>query len=277
LTALRRNTEDPLIRTFIDKYNLHLLSVPRANAAIGDLYRYDGRQVSSPGKISYFLEPVFEISNITAEERMADISEIISREIDINFGIEFLEGFLTAMGAGGIINKVRSGYESKNTRALKFRFADITRDSTDPFWLGEEISDYTIKKESAMYGESYRYFLVTSVVRIPSISIIAEDEQMRAIDVEAEAVQLAGVSADVSVERSGKGELTFRGKQNLVFGVELYELLYDTKENRFRFKTVTKTVKLRDRDPAVTRTDIKPAFIGDPAEGDVFLSIVEEE
>jgi hypothetical protein len=100
---------------------------------------------------------------------------------------------------------------------------------------------------------------------------------MRAIDVEAEAVQLAGVSADVSVERSGKGELTFRGKQNLVFGVELYELLYDTKENRFRFKTVTKTVKLRDRDPAVTRTDIKPAFIGDPAEGDVFLSIVEEE
>jgi hypothetical protein len=176
LTALRRNTEDPLIRTFIDKYNLHLLSVPRANAAIGDLYRYDGRQVSSPGKISYFLEPVFEISNITAEERMADISGIISREIDINFGIEFLEGFLTAMGAGGIINKVRSGYESKNTRALKFRFADITRDSTDPFWLGEEISDYTIKKESAMYGESYRYFLVTSVVRSPSISIIAEDE-----------------------------------------------------------------------------------------------------
>jgi hypothetical protein len=48
---------------------------------------------------------------------------------------------------------------------------------------------------------------------------------MRAIDIEAQAIQLAGVTADVSVERSGQGELTFRGKQNLVFGIELYELL----------------------------------------------------
>jgi hypothetical protein len=100
---------------------------------------------------------------------------------------------------------------------------------------------------------------------------------MRAIDVEAEAMQLASVSAGVSVERSGQGELTFRGKQNLVFGVELYELLYDTRESRFRFKTVTETFKLRERDSEVTRTDIKPAIIGDPDEGDVFLPLVEED
>lgn len=276
-TMLKRNTDDPLIRTFVDKYNLHLLSVPRANAAVGDLYRYDGRQVNTPGKISYFLEPAFEISNITAGERIADISGTISREIDTNFGVGFLEGFLIAVGAGGIINKVRNSYESKNTHALKFRFADITRDYTDPYWLSEEISDHTIKKDSAMYGEGYRYFFVTSVVRSPSISVIAEDEQMRAIDVEAQALQLASVTADVSVEKSGKGEITFRGKQNLVFGVELYELLYDIKESRFRFKTVTETVKLRDRDSEVKRTDIKPAFIGDPNEGPVFLPEVEEE
>jgi hypothetical protein len=128
-----------------------------------------------------------------------------------------------------------------------------------------------------MYGEGYRYFLVVSVVRSPSISIISEDEQMRAIDVEAEAMQLASVSAGISVERSGQGELTFRGKQNLVFGIELYELLYDIRESLFRFKTVTETVKLRDKDSEVTRTDIKPAFIGDPDNGDVFLPVVEEE
>jgi hypothetical protein len=49
---------------------------------------------------------------------------------------------------------------------MKFRFADITRDYTDPYWLGEEISDHTIKKDSTMFGEDYRYFLVTSVVRV---------------------------------------------------------------------------------------------------------------
>jgi len=86
-----------LIRSFVDKYNLHLLSIPRANASIGDLYRYDGDTVSTPGKISYFLEPIFEISKVTAGETMGDISGIISNGIDAKFGLEFLDGFLTAV------------------------------------------------------------------------------------------------------------------------------------------------------------------------------------
>ena len=276
-TMLKRNTDDQLIRTFIDKYNLHLLSIPRANATIGDLYRYDGRQVSYPGKISYFLDPFFEISKITVGEKMADISGITSKKIETNFGLEFLETFLISLGAGGIVNKVHNSYQSKNTFALKFRFTDITRDYVDPYWLSEEIGDHTIKKESAMYGEGYRYFLVTAVVRSPSISIGAEDEKSRAIDMETQAGHLANISTDVSVERSGYGELTFKGKQNLVLGVELYELLYNTKDNRFRFNTVTETVKLRDKNSVITRTDIKPVFIGDRDNSDAFLSIVEKE
>ena len=113
---------------------------------------------------------------------------------------------------------------------------------------------------------------------LTSISIIAEDEQMRAVDFDAKAMQLADVSTDVYVEKSGKGELTFKGKQSLVFGVELYELLYDTKEKCFRFNTVRESVRLRDRDSrAEIKEDVKPAFIGDANEGNAFLTIVEKE
>jgi hypothetical protein len=270
-TTLKRNTDDPLIRTFIDRYNLHLLSVPRTNASIGDLYRYNGGQVNSPGKINYFVEPTFEISNIIIGERMGDISGVISKGIDAKFGLEFLDGFLIALGAGGIINKIRNSYGSKNTHMLKFRFAEITRDYTDPYWLSDEISDHTIRKDSAMYGEDYRYFLVTAVVKSPSINIIAEDEQMRAVDVDLKIVQVADVSAGVSVEKAGKGEITFKGKQVLAFGVELYELLYDSTDNCFRFKTVTERVRLREKGTETIRTDIRPAFIGDPQQGDAFI------
>ena len=270
-TLLKRNTDDPLIRSFIGKYNLHLLSIPRANASIGDLYRYDGNTVSTPGKISYFLEPIFEISKVTIGERMGDISGVISKGIDAKFGLEFLDGFVTTVGAGGIISKLSGSYESKNTRTLKFRFTEITRDHTDPYWLSEEISGHTIKKNSAMYGEGYRYFLVTAVVRSPSINIIAEDEQMKTVDIDVEA--LANVSPDISAEKVGKGEINFKGKQRLAFGVELYELAYDSTENCFKFKTVTERIRLRDRDSETTRTDIKPAFIGDSEEGNAFLSL----
>ena len=52
----RRNTSDPLMRLFLDKYYLHLLSIPREDVLIGDLYAYDGSRVSTPGKITYFLD-----------------------------------------------------------------------------------------------------------------------------------------------------------------------------------------------------------------------------
>jgi hypothetical protein len=272
-TLLKRNTDDPLIRSFIDRYNLHLLSIPRANATIGDLYRYDGNKVDTPGKIIYFLEPSLEISNIITGETMANIHGEISKGIDINVGLEFLDGFLTTIGASGIISNIRSSYESQNIHTLKFRFTEITRDYIDPYWLSDEISGHRINEKSAMYGEGYRYFLVTAVVKSPSINIIAEDEQKRAVDVDVKALQLANISANVSLEHAGKGEIIFKGKHNLVFGVELYELIYDSKYNCFRFKTVTETVKLRDKGSEIIRTDIKPAFIGDSNEGDAFLQI----
>ena len=124
-----------------------------------------------------------------------------------------------------------------------------------------------------MYGEGYRYFLVTAVVRSPSINIIAEDEQMRTVDIDVETLQLANISPDISAEKVGKGEITFKGKQSLVFGVELYELVYDSAENCFRFKTVTERIRLRDSDSETIRTDIKPAFIGECEEGNAFLSL----
>jgi hypothetical protein len=151
------------------------------------------------------------------DERMADISRAISKRMEMNFGLQLLEGFLVAMGAGGIVNKVRNGYESKNTSMLSFRFADVRRYYVDPYWLSEEISDHTIRKDSAMYGEGYRYFLVTAVVRSTSINVIAQDENTKAVDVDAEALQLADVSADASVEKSAEGELTFKGKESLAF------------------------------------------------------------
>jgi hypothetical protein len=74
---------------------------------------------------------------------MADISGVMSNGIDASFGLEFLDGFLMAVGIeGGIVNKIRNNYESKNTHMLKFRFAEITRDYTDPYWLEIRYSNF---------------------------------------------------------------------------------------------------------------------------------------
>ena len=55
--------DDPLLKYIMDKYQLNLLSVPRENASLGDVYVREGdsKRLSFPSHISSFLEPHFEM------------------------------------------------------------------------------------------------------------------------------------------------------------------------------------------------------------------------
>jgi hypothetical protein len=101
----------------------------------------------------------------------------ISKEIDFNVSLDFVENFLTILG--GIFTGFCAIYESKGTQFIKFRFPDLTRDSVDVIQIGKNINNYSISKEHGLYVEGYRYFLVTAVVRTNSISIMAENESKK--------------------------------------------------------------------------------------------------
>ena len=92
--------EDPLLKVLLDRYRLNLLSIPREKASVGDLYVQEGNSqyVSTPGSITNFLEPPFEIPSITTAETMAGVSGTTSRDASGKVGIDFLEGFLNALG-----------------------------------------------------------------------------------------------------------------------------------------------------------------------------------
>ena len=53
----KRSDDDPLVRHFVDKYRLNLLSIPRENADPGDLYVHDDRGLAAPGALAGFLTP----------------------------------------------------------------------------------------------------------------------------------------------------------------------------------------------------------------------------
>jgi hypothetical protein len=56
----KSDTDDPLMRLFLEKYRLNLLSVPRENTSVGDVYIIDDKSIkfASPlGNIQYFLDP----------------------------------------------------------------------------------------------------------------------------------------------------------------------------------------------------------------------------
>ena len=268
----RRNTDDPLMRMFLDRYHLHLLYVPREGVAVGDLYVYDGRRVSSPGKVTYFLEPPLEMPPITIGEHMADVSGIVSHGVSTQWGLGYLENFLSSLGAGGIVNRVRAGYEAKKANVLKFRFAHATRDSVDVMLLGVKLIRRKLMEDHPLHEKGNQYYLVTAVARTPSISIMSESDKEKALTLNVGAMKLAEVATGVSLEESSEGEVTFNGEKSLAFGVELHELVHDSKHNKLRLKMPQRAIKLRRKVGKPPERRVKPAFIGG-SDDDVFFTV----
>ena len=107
--AVLKNQKIPLLKMILDKYRLNLLSIPREKASVGDLYVQEGNSpyVSTPGSISNFLEPAFEIPQLTNGEIMAFVSGTTSRDASGKAGMDFLEGFINALGPAVVGSKFK--------------------------------------------------------------------------------------------------------------------------------------------------------------------------
>ena len=144
---------------------------------------------------------------------MADISGKISKGVSLSFGMKFLGGFLKVFGGSSIISTIQAGYESKATRFVKFSFSEITRDSVNVNLLRRKMSGHKIADGGEEINDdddkNIQYYVVTAVVKSPSINISAEDTNSRSLDVNAEAAaKEASASAKYSIEKAREGELT---------------------------------------------------------------------
>jgi len=246
--------EDPLLKVLLERYRLNLLSIPREKASVGDLYVQEGNSqyVSTPGSITNFLEPPFEVPSITTGETMAGVSGTTSRDASGKVGVDFLEGFLNALGPAGIGTKVRGSYESSSKNKITFTFENPTRDYADPGLVGRKLVDHTLMKRHALIAEGRRYYLVTAVARSAGISITTEGDNKQVMDIDAQVMKLANVSGDVSIQKNQTGSITFKGQKNLAFGVELYELEYipnnGGQEGKFLMSTQEKAVVARGKE-----------------------------
>ena len=265
----KRSEPDPLLRLFVDLYNLHLLAIPRENSSVGDLYVHDGRRTSAPGSVTHFLTPRFTLPPVARDERMADVAGTLSQGVDVKVGLGLLEGFLTAMGGGGLIGDTKAEFVRTGTRTLRFRFGEATRDSIDPLLLGGTLTGHAFDKGNAVHGQGYRYYLVTAVVRSRSIGVTAERERTMSAELNVQALKVADVDGGVTIRKSSQGEVTFAGDKALAFGVELYELVEGEHGEGMRLRAPESTVRVRGRRKAPLP---EPAFIGG-MEGDAFLTL----
>lgn len=263
----QRTTPDPLLRKFLYQYGLHLLAIPRAGAEVGDVYIYDGQRTAPAGSLRNLLDPPLELSP-QRDEPMSDVAGRMTRAVEVKAGLGLLEAFLSAIGASGIVQSVRAGYQRHNVRTLSFAFEHPVRDHIDILELGAALDSRRLRASHAIDPERFRFYVTASTARSRSLSVQARTESHSAVDVSGDVAHVVDVNSKVQVESKVDGTVTYAGEQPLTFGVELYELSRDQDAQVLRLAMPRESLAVRgslgSRPPR--------AIIGDPA-GDALLTI----
>lgn len=263
-----RNDEDPFLKLLLNRYHLNLLSLPRENVHICDVYIKDPNSynISTPGSAINLLTPTdtsmapFEIPEITRDEPMGNLVGQVSKDISGKVGLDFIEGFLSKLGGGNIGASLRGAYEGAKNSKLVFGFPNPARDSIDPLLLGSKLTHYSFDVKNALYAENRSYFTVTGIAKTNSINIVVQGDDKQALEIDSQLSEIAKVSGGLTILNNQTGSVTYQGSKSLAFGVELYELEY---KDKMKMNLVDKAMVLRGDEPA---------FIGSP-EGDAFITL----
>jgi len=262
---------DPLVNTFLERYHLNLLAVPRQNADVGDLYVHDGKHTALGGKLAAYLEKSFQLPAVARGETMAALTGKLSRSVKTDLGLGLLEGFFVALGATLPLGKVKAHWQAKGARNLRFKLQDAKRDSVDVGQLGLTLVDNVLAVNHPLVDMTNRYYVVTGVARSPSLTVALEDEQGNTLDLGADVTGMGSADVGVTITRGAAGEVTFAGETALAFGLELFELYLC--EERVRLRLPEGAFLLRV--PDAPGGGPQPAFIGGD-DSDVFIDLAKE-
>jgi hypothetical protein len=274
MAVCKRSTNDPLLKIFLDKYNLNLLSIPREKAHLGSLYVRSNGRVSTPGSISHFLTPELKIPTALTDEQMADVYGKVTHAISFSNGLGLLEGFFTAVGAMKLFDEVKADYAKKRAHSFRFSFKDTRRDSIDVGLMGSRLIRHRFDDRHALVNPGNRYYLVTGIARSSGITVTAETKESSSVALGAEVLKIAKAGGKVEIARGGEGVITYTGDKKLVFGVELYELKYDEKRQKMKMLLPPGAIQIRSASAEEKRQLLKPAFIGG-ADDDAFFELEE--
>ncbi len=87
------------------------------------------------------------------------------------------------------------------------------------------------RNDDVVIQNDYKYFTAIGIHKSSSISFAAYGENETQIDLGIDIADVGSIGGDLAI--SGKEVITVEGTQRLVYGIELSELIYDSKKQRF--------------------------------------------
>jgi hypothetical protein len=261
-----RTSQDPLVKALLQTHKFNLLSVPRAGADVYDLYLGKGRNILPPGRLESLWRPKIALPDPKRGEPFKAPEKTYSAALTVSVVTKLTGKLFAAQGSTLLDSKMDASLKSAGASSAQIRFYDVVRDSVDPIKVHKAIVGNQLGAASLELLKGRRAYLVVGVVRAKGIEIKVAYEQHKDAQANLTVGEIAQGKTDIVIENKGSGNLVFKGKQWIAFGVELVEL---------QLKTATKKLHIGDLPPALdirAGITVPPALIGRP-DGALFVDL----
>ena len=226
--------EDYLISTLRDTFRANIVRVPEERIRPLQIVAYSkGKKTSLRGNLGAMLTPdsTFDPQNIAfLSSPMADVAGRSSRSVNLDVGLNILEGFLQGLS----IPSAGISAQFKGVTEVSFSFQDVERIYIDINELGQKLDNQFLNRTNPasyiFFNDSDHACLVIDSVVVSSsfaISIEKTREHDYSLDVPAIQEMVADLNTDIQIKTTAGRDLVFEGEKKLAFAFSCVRMQLD--------------------------------------------------
>jgi hypothetical protein len=221
--------KDPLVTTLSEVFGANIVRVPEERIQPLSVIASDGSRSSFRGALGPLLVGT-PIQVTSGTSQMADLSGKRSRSVNLQLGLQILQGFLSGFGipSAGIGAKLQGASE------VSFTFKNVTRTYVDPNVLGSALAGRALDRKNPaaaifLQDGTYTCLVIDSVIASSDFAINVDKKRDESFNLDVPVIQnlVSQAKAGVQVTTTSGLDLIFQGSKSLAFAFTCVRLYLD--------------------------------------------------
>lgn len=214
-------SDDPVVSVLSKTLKANVVRIPEERLApLWVLARRDEAQASARGHINGLLDVPVQFA-APETKAMAAITGTRTKSVDVDLGLQILQGFLAGIGLGGASAAISAKFSGAQT--VSFSFAGVERSYVEANEIGKALSGrrmpVTQPAAAIFFGPgAYQGFIIDSTITSSEFNIRVERSSSSDFALKLPEIQgLLAAETGVKVAQSSKLDISFQGRARLAF------------------------------------------------------------
>lgn len=223
-------SDDYLVKTLSTIFKANIVRIPETRIQPLSVLAATSEKPHFWGDLNELLEDPIPIKDSSVEESLlADISGRRSRNINLDLGLQIMEGFLQ----GFHLPSTAITAKFKGAKMVSFSFQEVVRYFISPGKLGKLLKGYALDQSNGsnavFFNKEAQMLVLDSVITSKDFSISVEKSDSKNFSLDVPAIEriIGQARADVQIASYTGLDLSFKGATPLTFAFTCIELALD--------------------------------------------------